>query len=134
MIHRNTAIALVTAGGYLGGALALKALERAGWFPHDTAVRALQVFSGLALALYANFLPKTLGAFRDFISAQRMEQVMRVNGWAFMIGGLGYALTSLLPLPDVVPMAILGTATAYVLGYSAWAFMEHGPRGGAPTA
>jgi hypothetical protein len=133
MIHRNTAIALVTAGAYIGGALALKAMEKSGWFSHDTAVRALQVFSGLALAVYANFLPKTLGTFRDLISAQRMEQVLRVSGWAFMIGGVGYALTSLLPLPDAVPTAILGTATAYVLGYTAWAFMEHGPRKGAPT-
>ena len=36
-------------------------------------------------------------------------------------------MTSLLPLPDAIPLAVLGTATAYVLGYSAWAFMEHGP-------
>jgi hypothetical protein len=96
-------------------------------------VRALQVFSGLVLAVYANFLPKTLGTFREPMSAMRMEAVLRVSGWAFMLGGLGYALTSLLPLPDTVPIALLGTATAYVLGYSAWAYLEHGPRKGSPT-
>ena len=133
MIHRNTAIALVTAGAYVGGALALKAAEKAGLFPHETSVRALAVFSGLVLAVYANFLPKTLGVFRDRISAQRMEQVLRASGWAFMLGGAGYALTSLLPLPDAVPLALLGSATAYVVGYSAWAFMECDARKGRPA-
>ena len=127
MIHRNLTVALATAGVYIGGALALKAAEKAGLLPPDTGVRALQVFSGLVLAVYANFLPKTLGSFRDPVSAMRMEQVLRVSGWAYMLGGLGFAVTSLLPLPDAIPLAVLGTATAYVLGYSAWAFMEHGP-------
>ena len=124
MIHRNTKVALVTAGVYLAGAYALKRAEVSGLLPHGTGVRALQVFSGLVLAVYANFLPKTLGTFRDPMSAMRMEQVLRASGWAFMLGGLGFAVTSLLPLPEEVPIAVLGAATAYVLGYSAWAFME----------
>ena len=128
MIHRNTKVALVTAGVYLAGAYALKSAERSGLLPPGTGVRALQVFSGLVLAVYANFLPKTLGTFRDPMSAMRMEAVLRVSGWAFMLGGLGFALTSLPPLPEEVPLAVLGAATAYVLGYSAWAFMEP-PRG-----
>lgn len=133
MIHRNLAIALVTAGTYIGGAFALKAAEKAGVLPPDAAGRALQVFSGLTLAVYANFLPKTLGTYRDPASAQRMEQVLRVSGWAYMLGGLAFAATSLLPRPDAVPIALLGTATAYVLGYSVWAFMEHTPGKGRPT-
>ena len=124
MIHRNLAVALITAATYLGGALALKAAEKAGFMSHDTTVRAICVFSGLQLAVYANFLPKTLGTFRNPMAAMRMQAVMRVNGWAFVLGGLGYALVSLLPLPDTVGLALLGGATAYVLGYSAWAFME----------
>ena len=133
MTQRNMTVALATAGVYIGGALALKAAEKAGFASHDTAVRALQVFSGLTLAVYANFLPKTLGAFRNPAQAMRMEQVLRVSGWAYMAGGLAYAVTSILPLPDAVPIALLGTATAYVLGYSAWAFLEHDPSKGRPT-
>lgn len=131
MIHRNLAISLATAGTYIAGALALKAAERAGLLAHDIAPRALQVFSGLILAVYANFLPKTLGTFRDPMSAMRMESVMRVSGWAYMLGGLAFAVTSLPPLPEAVPIAALGTATAYALGYAAWAFMEHDRRGSA---
>src|ERR1700722_16560048 len=103
MIHRNLAIALATAGTYIGGALALKAAEKLGFTSHDMAVRALAVFTGLALAVYANFLPKMLGTYRSPEQALRMEQVLRVSGWAYMLGGLAYALTSLLPVSDTVP-------------------------------
>ncbi|THD70603.1 hypothetical protein [Phenylobacterium sp.] len=133
MIHRNLAVSLAMAGVYLGGAFALKYVERAGLLSPETSDRAFGVFIGLTLAVYANFLPKSLGNFRNPASALRMEQVLRVSGWAYMLGGLGYALTSVLPLPDAVPIALLGTATAYVLGYSAWAFLEHGPGKSRPT-
>jgi hypothetical protein len=133
MIHRNLATALIAAGTYIGGAFALKVAERAGYLSHDTAIRAIAVFTGLALAVYANFMPKKIGSFRNPASAIRMEQVLRVSGWAYMLGGLAYAIASLLPLPDDVPVALLGTATAYVLGYTIWAFMEHGPRKGGPA-
>jgi hypothetical protein len=125
-IHRNLAPSLIVAGVFIGGALALKLAERAGYISHDATGRALAVFSGLVLAAYANTLPKTIGKFRDPQSAIRMEQVLRVSGWAYMLGGLGYAAASLLPLPDAVPLTLLGAATAYVLGYSIWAFMEPG--------
>ena len=52
----------------------------------------------------------------------RMEAVLRVSGWVYMLGGLAYAVTSLLPLPEVVPIALLGSATAYALGYAVFAF------------
>jgi hypothetical protein len=133
MIHRNLAISLGFAGAYIGGAFALKAAEHAGVIPHGAGAQAQQVFNGLILAVYGNFLPKRLGNFRNPASAMRMEQVLRVSGWAFTLGGIGFALASLLPVPVEVPIALLGSATAYVLGYSAWAFMEHGPRKGTPT-
>ncbi|HZZ33287.1 MAG TPA: hypothetical protein VFE10_14980 [Phenylobacterium sp.] len=127
MIHRNLAITLGFAGVYIGGTFALKAAEHAGVIPHGAGGQALQVFNGLILAIYANFLPKRLGNFRNPASAVRMEQVLRVSGWAFMLGGVGFAVASLLPIPVEVPIALLSSATAYVLGYCAWAFMEHGP-------
>jgi len=129
-IHRNLATALIAAGGYIAGALLLKLVEKGGYISHDAAVRALAVFNGLALATYANFLPKSIGKFKDPASALCMESVLRVSGWAFMLGGLAFAITSLLPVPDTVPLALLATATAYVLGYSIWAFMGPARRKG----
>jgi hypothetical protein len=122
MINRNLAIALISAGSYIAGALALKAAEKAGLMSHADTVRAFQVFSGVGLAVYANFLPKSLGRFRDPAAAMRMEAVLRVSGWAYMLGGVGYAVTSLLPLPLEVSVAVLGSATAYAVGYAAFAF------------
>ena len=133
MMHKNLRTALIAAGGYLVGAFLLKMAERAGYLPHEASGRALQVFNGLALAIYANFLPKTLGTFRNPAQALCMEQILRVGGWAFMLGGLAFAVTSLLPVRDEVPIALLGTATAYVLGYSAWAFFVRWPSKGDPA-
>jgi len=133
IIHRNLAITLGFAGAYIGGAFSLKAAEHAGVIPHGVAAQALQVFNGLILVVYANFLPKRLGNFRNPASAMRMEQVLRVSGWAFMLGGIGFAIASLLPVPVEVPIAWLGSATAYVLGYAGWAFMARGPSKGEPT-
>ena len=133
MIHRNLATALIAAGGYIGGALALKAAEKAGLIPHDLVLRGFCVFSGLALAVYANFLPKSIGTFRDPVSAMCMQSVLRVSGWAYMLGGLAFAVTNLLQVPYPIPAILLLVATAYVLGYSAWAFMERSPSSG-PTS
>ncbi|MGZ6048915.1 MAG: hypothetical protein ACXWKN_10995 [Phenylobacterium sp.] len=133
MMHKNLRTALIAAGGYLAGAFLLKIAERAGYLPPDTAAKALQVFNGLALAVYANFLPKTLGTFRNPAQALCMEQILRASGWAFMLGGLGFAITSLLPLREEVPLAVLGSATAYVLGYSIWAFCVRWPSKGDPA-
>jgi hypothetical protein len=126
MINRNLAVSAIAAASYVAGALALKAAEKAGYLSHDTVVRTLAVFTGLGLAVYGNFLPKSLNTaqLRNPMVAMRMQSVQRVSGWAFTLGGLGYALTSLLPLPMSVSLAVLGSATAYVLGYFFWTVME----------
>ena len=133
-IHRNLAVALITAGTYLGGAMAVKAAEHAGLFTHDVGVRAYGVFTGLVLAAYGNALPKTVGTFRTPMAAMRMQAVLRVGGWAFTLGGLAYAVASLLPVPTDVGPVLLAVATAYVMGYSGWAFMECDRGKSRPTA
>jgi hypothetical protein len=112
---------LVTAVAFIGLAVALKFAEKGGLISHETSVRAFQVVSGLTLAVYANFIPKKLGVFRNAVAAELSQSVLRTGGMAFMLGGLGYALTSALPVPGLLPVIILGTATAYVLGYAVWA-------------
>ncbi len=123
-MHRNTVIALVAAGGYVAGVFAIKFAERGGYLPPDSAQRATQVFSGVALAVYANAIPKSVGTFRNPMAAMRMQQVLRRCGWVFTVAGLTFAIASVLPISDVVPYALLSAATAYVLGYSGRAFME----------
>lgn len=127
MINRTIGVTLVAAVGYLAFALALKAAEKAGYLSHDAVVRAVAVLTGLGLAIYANFLPKdirSIGTIRNPVVAMRLQSVRRVCGWAFTLGGLAYALTSLAPLPDTVPLVLLGGTFAYALGYTGWAIME----------
>jgi hypothetical protein len=125
--NKRLTLSLAAAGLFLAAAVALKLAEKAGLVSHELAVRLLQVFTGLALAVYANFIPKSLKAFRDPAAAYRAQASLRVAGWSFTLGGLGYALASALPIPDTVALAILGTATAYVLGYVAWAVVTCPP-------
>lgn len=122
MIARRLTQALIAAGVFMAASRGLKLAEHGGLMSHEMALRWFQALIGLALAVYANFIPKNLGTFRNPAAAQRAQSALRTGGWAFMLGGLGYAVTSVLPVPDVVPMILLSTGTAYVLGYTAWAF------------
>ncbi|WP_394760515.1 hypothetical protein [Phenylobacterium sp.] len=129
MIARRLTQSLIAAAVLLAAALGLKFAERGGLVSHDMALRAVQALIGLGLAVYANVMPKRLGRFRNPAAAQRAQAALRTGGWAFTLGGLGYAVTSLLPVPDLVPVILLSTATAYVLGYAAWAFATCPPPG-----
>ena len=122
MIARHLPQAMIAAGLFLAAAWGLKLAERGGLINHEMALRSVQALIGLGLAVYANFIPKRLGAFRNPAAARRAQSALRTGGWAFMLGGLGYAVTSMLPVPDLVPVILLSTATAYVLGYAIWAF------------
>lgn len=121
MIARRLTQAMIAAGLFLAAAWGLKLAERSGLINHAMVLRSVQALIGLGLAVYANFIPKSLGAFRNPAAAQRAQSALRTAGWAFTLGGLGYAVTSVLRVPDVVPVILLSTATAYVLGYVVWA-------------
>ncbi len=133
MIRRDITIALALATLYLLVAGGLKYAARMDFIGVEVATRATQVIMGLALAVYANFIPKNLGAFRNSASAQRAQSALRAAGWAFMLGGMGYAIASALPVPDVVSIVILSSATAYVLGYAILAFAPWPRRGDRPV-
>ena len=133
MIARRLTQAMIAAGLLLAAAWGLKLAERGGLVSHDMALRWFQALIGLGLAVYANFIPKSLGTFRNPAAAQRAQSALRTGGWAFMLGGLGYAVTSVLPVPDLVPVILLSTATAYVLGYAIWAVASC-PRAKPPSA
>ncbi len=119
---RRVLQSLAVSAAFIAFAVALKVAQRRGLIDQETSVKALQVLMGLMLAAYANFIPKSLGTFRNPAAAERMQAALRTGGIAFVLGGLGYAVTSALPVPSHLPLIFLGTATAYVLGYSIWAF------------
>ena len=133
MIARSLTRALIAAGLFLAASWGLKLAERAGLMSHEMVLRWFQALIGLGLAVYANVIPKSLGTFRNPAAAQRAQAALRTAGWAFTFGGLGYAVASVLPVPDIVPVILLSTATAYVLGYAVWAIASCPPAKG-PSA
>jgi hypothetical protein len=126
MTHRLVP-AIALAAFIIAAALALGHAENAGWIGDDTAKRAMQVLIGLMLAAYANMMPKQLSRPRSSLRAEAAAQsVLRVGGWSLTLASLVYAgLWAFAPLDlaNIASMIVLGGATAFMLGYSAWAFM-----------
>ena len=129
--------AIALAAFIIGAALALGYAENAGWISDDTAKRIMQVLIGLMLAAYANLMPKQLDRPRGTPRAEAAAQsVLRVGGWSLMLASLAYAgLWAFAPLDfaNVASMIILGGATVFIVGYSAWAFMTCRRDGDAST-
>ena len=129
--------AIALAALIIGAALSLGYAEDAGWIGDDTAKRTMQVLIGLMLAAYANMMPKQLGRPRSSPRAEAAAQsVLRVGGWSLTLASLVYAgLWAFAPLDlaNIASMIVLGGATAFMLGYSVWAFMSCRSRSDAST-
>ena len=83
----------------------------------DIAARAVQVTIGLALAVYANFMPKR-------VAAERTRIALRAGGWAFTLAGLGCALLwafAARMIAEPLSTALVGSALLICLGYAVWA-------------
>jgi hypothetical protein len=108
---------VVLAGLLILAALALKYAQHAALISPSAAGSGGQIAIGLALAAYANFMPKRL-------ASGRRQTALRVSGWAFMIAGLAdAALWAFAPQSLAWPasMAAVGTATAVCLVFTVWA-------------
>ena len=120
MIARPILGAVVLAGLMLAASAIIKYAEANHVIGPDTATRAIQVTIGLALAFYANFIPK-----KNPTAAQCVQSAQRVAGWAFVIAGLGYAaIWALAPLAtaDLVGTPLVASAIAITFGYALWAY------------
>lgn len=108
---------VVLAGLLILAALALKYAQHAALITPRAAGSGGQIAIGLALAAYANFMPKRL-------ATGRRQTALRVSGWAFMLAGLAdAALWAFAPESLAWPasMAAVGTATAVCLVFTVWA-------------
>jgi len=133
MNTRSIIVGALGAAGLILAALALKFAERAHLIPALSNGRAFQVIVGLALAFYANFIPKRLGALRNPEAASRKQAATRVAGWSFTLAGLAYAgLSAFVPtdLGDFLATFIMGSAVAVTLIYAAACVLG---AAGAPT-
>jgi len=66
----------------------------------DTGLRLVNIFIGLVLARYGNVVPRQLVRYEpDSDRPARRQACLRFCGWAFALGGLGYAaIWALLPI------------------------------------
>ena len=123
---------LLLAGLMLAAAISIKISQYAHIFSSDTASRVLEVVIGLFLALYANFMPKSVPATRGPTNAGgRSQAVLRVGGWAFALAGLAFAaIWALAPLNLAQPFSTFVVVLAIVvtLGYAVWACTRHSPK------
>ena len=112
------------AGVILIAAAAFKLAEAGQWIGHDVAVRGGGAVIGLALAIYANFIPKSLAVAARPGLIDRGKSTMRVAGWAFVFAGLGYAASwAFAPMDLAFPLSVglVGGAICATLGHGAWA-------------
>ncbi len=92
----------------------------------EVATRAMQVLIGLALAAYANLMPKDVGRLRGSPLAQaRAQAALRVGGWSLTLAGIVYAaLWAFAPrsFADVASMAVVAAGLVVTLGYAVRCF------------
>lgn len=126
MITKRLASALALAAFILALAAGLRYAEGTGMIGAEAARRTMQIVIGLALAGYANLMPKQLGRpRRSPLAEARTQAALRVGGWSMTLAGLLYAgLWALAPLPlaDIAATSVVAAATALTLGYALWSF------------
>ena len=121
--------AAAAAAALLLAALALKAAVHTGLISPPGAGRSFQVMLGVGLALYANRIPKDLGAMRGLAAASRKQAALRVAGWSFCLAGIAYAvLTAVLPTPTGDALGAGAVAAALVLTLVVITACRYGPR------
>jgi hypothetical protein len=91
--------------------LSVALTEALGWVDvqGEFRVRACQFLAGVMVVVIGNVIPKKA------VASQRLAVLLRANGRAFVLGGLGYALAWLfLPLAYANPVALTSMLVAFV--------------------
>lgn len=117
---KNIRASLLIGGAQVAGALLLTLARKQGWIDAEGVTRGAMVIIGLGVAAIGNMVPKT----RDGPPPPTMElaalrqRVLRISGWALMLGGLAFAgLSAFAPL-DLEPISaavVLGGSIAVMI-------------------
>lgn len=122
--------ALILAGAQVGGALLLALANREGLIDEETKTRGVMVLIGLCLAAIGNRMPKTLDGPppRSVSLAALRLSVLRLGGWALMLGGAVFAgLWAFAPrdVAFVGSLTAVGAAMVVTIGGCAWWVVNH---------
>jgi len=116
--------AIVFSGLLLGNALAVSLMAQlgcGGGFVGEFGERSLGFMMGAIVVASANTIPKK-------VSSARGLAVLRIAGWALVLGGAGYALAWLVvPLPYANDAALLALLLATIYGVAGvvWLSVKH---------
>ncbi len=119
---------LILAGVQVGGALLLLLANRHGVIDDETKTRGAMILIGLCIAAIGNRMPKAIdGPPPQSVSLAALRQsVLRLGGWALMLGGVIFAGLWALAPRDVALVgsltAIGATMTVTIGGCAWWAF------------
>ena len=123
---KQIGVGLAVAAFLLATAFGLNYAEGAGLVEAEWKRRIMQVIFGLTLAIYANTMPKQIGAARGSLEAQsRTQTALRVGGWSFTLAGLAYAgfwAFAPVQIADFGSEAVLLTGFIVALAYSGSAY------------
>jgi hypothetical protein len=114
MSTQKIVTAIAIAATILAVTVGLNRAEAEGMVSAELSARAAIVMAGLALAWYANEIPKAM------IRSASARTARRFSGWAFALAGLASAAgATLLPVDMAVTaeLAVTGSALALVLIY-----------------
>jgi hypothetical protein len=123
--------ALILAGAMLVGTALLTVAHKVfGWIDQETTTRGVMALIGLMLISTGNAMPKQQEgppsqAVRDVAVRQ---SILRVGGWALMLGGLVWVVLWLFTPRDIAQIgsiAAVGTATAVMVVYAVWRARTH---------
>lgn len=108
----------------IGAALLFTLARKQGWIDAEQVLRWNSVVIGLALAAYANAIPKMYGpAPRTLHHATLAQAVRRVTSWALTLAFLVWAaLWAFAPreVAQVGSVIAVGTGVAVMFGYLIW--------------
>lgn len=130
MMSRSIVQGLALGAAMLAAAAALKLAGHAGLVSSEMVGRGCQAITGLVLAVYANFIPKTPPALASHPMAHRGQALLRLTGWAYTVAGLVYAAASLFaPLGLSTTLSVGAVAVAFVLtmGCFVWVCLQRAP-------
>ncbi|WP_250628087.1 hypothetical protein [Pinirhizobacter soli] len=108
----------------IGAALLFTLARKQGWIDAEQVLRWNSVVMGLALAAYANAIPKMYGPPpRTLHHATLAQAVRRVTSWALTLAFLVWAaLWAFAPrgIAQIGSVAAVGTGVAVMFGYLVW--------------
>lgn len=123
-IRQDILFGLKLAAVMVGGALLLTLAHKQGWIDQEMVTRAYNVILGLALAAYANAIPKMYGPPPQTLHHATLAQaVRRVASWALTLAFLVWTALWIFAPRDIAQIGSIvavGAGVAVMFGYLIW--------------